>query len=255
MNSFFACFCWLILSCFTGCLYATTYSYKLLTGVDNNTVVVQETTTDQISGMDSHGGHVTLTQTKTRERHLELKKAFDIAIRYQNLDILAEALRKLEYKKETIDISDALAVVVQSLEQARSARRGSYWGAAAVGALGTAVLFLFPENTQNTVSTSIPVANVIQVGLSADVGRRVMGGLMVATAGFFAFSGWLQFNHVSRVYIDIIKTMLHSRVCVVLHMQRFVTCLNNIKKLLNKNDCERLVMLLQPMRLSYATGA
>ncbi len=238
---------WISLVVLPSTLFANHMSYRLLPGVDKNTVVVEETTYNSMEGFSSSGGSTILYSTKTHERHLPLTVAFDIGIRYQNLPILDESLEKLAHKGARIDIADALAIIADKLADKRSSKRAGYWAAGFLGALGCAIPFF---DMQHRISAGHNFGPAY-VGGSFDVSKHVMTGLMWTAAALTAIGSWLSFKNASGIYVDIIHRLLNSHVCIISSVNKFSHRLELIKKLLTPKDRERLIALIKPLGVNY----
>jgi len=108
--------------CFWNVIIADTTTYELLSTVHPDKILVREIKQIPISGFDSRGHMITLYQTVTNEKSLDLYEAFDIGIRYYNSAIVLESLAKLEKLHATIDVSDSIVVICNAIKNESSTR-------------------------------------------------------------------------------------------------------------------------------------
>lgn len=193
-------------------------SYTLLPSAHDEKVVIRVTEDTPITGFDSQGHSIVLHQYKTKEVYFEPVDAFDLGMRHTHMPIVEDALRKLALQRKTIDMSNALIIIRDSLHEARTSRTVSYWVG---GIIGTAsVLFSIGTNDYEPLSDRL-------------VRGGVIGGL---AGGFFALIGYLGYRNASSFYTRLTQRLMRSSVCRISDRQTTLELLEEIQSLARSGD-------------------
>ena len=197
-------------------------TYELLPSVHEYKIVIKESEHTTIDGFDSKGRMTTQSFTQSRERYLEPKDAFDLALRYGNCEILACALNKFETFNEKVDISSALNMVGIEMQKARSSKKAGYWMSGIFGSF--AILpWLHNENTK---------------------GKIIMSSLISGFATISAVLNHYGFKSTSKRYKNIIHLLLKSPSCTIKNKLTAKKALYQARTLLTERDQLQLNALI-----------
>jgi len=188
--------------------------YKLLPSTHKYKIVVKETEHITISGEDSAGHCSRQHFTQSRERYMAPEDALDIAIRYESISILREALRKLKIYNETVDTIAALNIINYKLQEADATKKSGYWFSG-IGGLFSVLLLL----NSKSISTDNVMASSMILGM----------------AGIVALASQYKFKRTIRKYAKIACMLLKSPVCITKNKVHLRGVLDDIQSLLKKN--------------------
>jgi hypothetical protein len=198
-------------------------TYELLPSVHEYKIVIKETEHTTIDGFDSKGRMTTQSFTQSRERYLEPKDAFDLAIRYGNCEILACALNKFKTFNEKVDISSALNMVSIEMQNARSSKKIGYVMCGIFGSFG---ILPWLHNQGDTK------------------GKIIMSSIIGGFATISALLNHHGFKSTSNRYKNIIHLLLNSPSCTIKDKLTAKKALYQARTLLTERDQLQLNALI-----------
>lgn len=192
--------------------------YTLLPSAHDEKVVVRVTEDTPITGFDSKGNSIILHQYKTREVYLEPVDAFDLGMRHAHMPIIEDALRKLAKQHKTIDMSNALIIIRDSLHDAKTNRTISYW----LGGIAGSAIVLISTRASNHEHMSNRLLH-----------SGIIGGIF---GGAIALIGYLGYRSASSFYAHLTQRLMRSPVCKINNQRTTIELLEEIQSLARSND-------------------
>ncbi len=234
MNNKFV-FLALIVMCF-GLLIADTTNYEWISTSHPDKILVKEIKQIPISGFDSSGHMITLYQTVTNEKYLDLYKAFDIGIRYHSDVILLDALAKLKSLRKSIDVSDAIVTICHSIQDENTPKNIGYVVSGIIA--GCSILPLLGGSTRTVYGYYSRRHRLVEYEFDAHVtiGERLLGSALFL--GFGGLVWWLtraSYRDKVTKFGNVLRVLLLSPVCFVTEHERVRKALLNVENRLDSS--------------------
>ena len=215
-------------------------------------VFVKEVALLPIHGFSSDGNSITMYQETSQEKHLTLLQAYDVGVRYQQLDILQEAITKLKNKKQEVDLLSTLTVLHENLCCEQTSKRVGYvWGGIAsacallpwIGAERTLRPVALPIHQgywSRSTEYYIPAWQTQTVGSTE---RFFASALFLAIGGGVALYNYWCFKKVSQNTLCVIEKVISSDIAHVSNKHKTNNMLGNVRNLLCACDKPGLDLL------------
>ena len=233
-------------------LAADSTSYELLTTSHPNKVSVNEIKQIPITGFDSQGNSITLYQTITTQRFLELYEAVDIGVRFHNYAITLEGLSKLQRLGITVDVSSSIIVVCDGIRAEISGRNCMHVVGVLAAASAIPVWFMTPalKILRRRSSCESFRYSVDEEFWCYSVGMSKTERLLICAAcvGFGGLLWWFGTHNAKtsiRKYLDVLRILLNSPVSVISDCQNVRVALMSIHDIIVGREREVVTAYIQ----------
>lgn len=241
-------------------LVADRTTYQLLTTTHPDKISVQEIKEIPISGFDSQGHYITLYQTITNQKFLDLHEAVDIGVRFHNYAITIEALSKLQKLGKIVDISDSIIVVCDSLHALAKDKKWTHICASIVAVAAIPAWFITWRQGKRWVWVEryygppyhIPYEYYYSEPYACKASNTERFLLSSACLGIGGLLWWLgnhDFKSEVRKYLDVLQVLLNSPICVISDCKQVKKALVNIQDILVGREREIVTAYIQGLSL------
>lgn len=240
-------------------LVADRTTYQLLTTTHPDKISVQEIKEIPISGFDSQGHYITLYQTITNQKFLDLHEAVDIGVRFHNYAITIEALSKLQKLGKTVDISDSIIVVCDGIHYLVKNKKWTHIFASIVALGAIPAWFITWRQGERWLWTErycwphcVPYKcyySESHVYKASNTERFLLSSACLGIGGLLWWLGNHEFKADVRRYLDVLQVLLNSPICVISDCKHVKQALVNIQDILVGREREIVTAYIQGLSL------